>query len=166
MKNKILSIFLGLFIVFVSVSSAEANVRSEYDISRKIAIIEQYEKFDFISLINKAELIGKRLEDFNFTTDSYANEIHAVSDILRGIKSELAVVESSTEISDTDKAVQKSKLLKDADNALNTLDTNTFNYLIALRRCMPSITYNRYANKLTDKYNSLDITNRDIKMGR
>ena len=146
--------------------SVEAAVRSEYEISAKIAILKNYENYDFIGLVNKAEVIGARYDAFEMATSSYTNQIRTTYDALQGIKEELSIVEYSSELSDTDRAMQKAKLLKDADKLLNELDTSTFSYLIDLRRAMPSITYSRFAAKFTDLYNSLDLTERDIKMGK
>ena len=166
MKNKIFSILFALILFGFSVVSVEAAVRSGAEISYKISILKNYENYDFIGLVNKAEIIGARYEAFEMATSSYANQIRTTYDGLQSIKDELEIVEYSNEISDTDRAMQRAKLLKDADKLLNELDTSTFSYLIELRRAMPSITYSRFSVKFTELYNSLDITERDIKMGK
>ncbi len=167
MKKKL---FLALTIVltmFFAISlDAKAQILSDQDIITKTQQVEQLYGFDFLSLVNRGELIGYRLDDFRMQSQGYANTIYVAIDNLKNISSQIKFIRESQELSNTDKDIRIRKLYQDADMALYDIDNKTSNYLINLKYSMPSITYDRYLRKFQDYYNGLDLTNSDLHVYR
>lgn len=142
---------------------ADAYIASEYDIQRKVEQLQQLSEFDFLSLINKNELIGYRLDSFNMSCMFYSNSVRVVAENLNNILKQIELVKNSSDYSDTEKNMQISKLYQNADTALFELDSKTMSYLMDIRMGMPTITYDRYVKKFREYYNSLDLTGATIE---
>ncbi len=163
MKNKLAYLLVFLcFCIFGNIMQANAYVSSEYDIQQKVQQVRALSKFDFLSLVNKNELIGFRLDNFKMTSQYYSNNVALSADNLSNILNQINLVKNSSDYSDTEKNMQLNKLYQDANNALYDIDTKTISYLIEVRRGMPSITYQRYLKKFQDYYNSLGLTESTI----
>ncbi|HIS88195.1 TPA: hypothetical protein IAA87_02050, partial [Candidatus Avigastranaerophilus faecigallinarum] len=78
MKNKFLKIFFLIFSLFAFVLNASAIVSSEADINRKIVQLKKLSQYDYNSIVNKNELIGYRLNNFNMATAQYKNSANLV----------------------------------------------------------------------------------------
>ena len=167
MKKKLFLTFTVIFAMFFALSlDAKAYISSDQDIINKKKQVEELYKFDFLSLVNRGELIGYRLDDFRMQSQGYANTIYVAIDNLNNISSQIQFIRNSQELSNTDKDMRIRKLYQDADMALYDIDNKTSNYLINLKYSMPSITYDRYLRKFQDYYNSLDLTNSDLHVYR
>lgn len=159
LKNKLFCIITLLVLsIFSTVNTANAVIYSEDDIQIKIEQLEQLCDFDFLSLINKSELIGFRLQNFRMSSQLYSNSIIVTIDNLKNIVNQIELVKNSADFSGTEKDMQINKLLHSADTALFELDTKTMSYLMDLRISMPTITYDRYIRKFQDYYNNLGLT--------
>ena len=167
MKKKLflaLTIILTMFFAFSS--DAKAQILSDQDVIMKIQQVEELFDFDFLSLVNRGELVGYRLDDFRMQSQVYANTIYVAIDNLKNISSQIQYIRASQEISNTDKEIRIRKLYQDADLALYDIDNKTANYLINLKYSMPSITYERYLKKFQEYYNGLDLTSSDLHVYR
>ncbi len=147
---------LALFVGFAL--NAKAVINSQYEIQYKIEKLKELSSFDYISLINKNDLIGYRLEGFNMSCRYYMNNVIATTNVLENIIKQLDIVNNSTDYSNTEKTMQTSKLYQDANTALNDLDIKTMNYLIEIRNYMPTMTYQRYLKKFQEYYNDLGLS--------
>ena len=161
MKKLIKLFIIPILMVVMSFSfalNAKAVINSEYDIQYKLEKLTTLKNFDFFSIINKNELIGYRLENFNMSSTYYVNNVISVMDSLRNILNQIDIVKNSADYSDTEKSMQLNKLYQDANTALNDLDIKTMNFIIEARNYMPSMTYQKYAKKFREYYNSLEIS--------
>ena len=158
MRNKLLCILTLICFIFISALSASAFISSEYEVKVKADKLQTLVNFDFMSLVNKNDLVGYRLSTFQMNTQYYINSVNTVKDNLYGIDNQINIIRNSTEISDTEKSMQTSKLLSEADSLLSDLDSKTVNYIIGIKSTMPTVTYQNYARKFTAYYNSLNIS--------
>ncbi len=164
MKNKFLKI-LFLFTAFFSFClSANALISSEADILNKINQLQVISDYDYISMVNKNELIGYRLDSFNMASYQYKNSAKQVIDNFKNLLFQMDTIKNSSDFSDSDKDVQIKKLYQEADSALYTLDSQTLNYLFSLRDFMPPITYQRYVKKFQAFYNDFHLTDGQISV--
>lgn len=165
MKNKFFGlVFAVVFALFTFVQGAFAMIYSDSDIYQKINQLNTISNTDFISFINKADMVGYRLAGFDMTTSNYKNYIRMTIEQLNNLVSQIQETRSSVELSDTDKNLQISKMYQDATNLMFNVDNQTMNYLISLNQIMPTITYSRFLKSYQDFYNSLNITNSKIKI--
>ncbi len=162
MKNKFLKIFFLIFSLFAFVLNASAIVSSEADINRKIVQLKKLSQYDYNSIVNKNELIGYRLNNFNMATAQYKNSANLVVDNFNNIIFQINTIKNSSDFSDSDKAIQINKLYQDADAALYNFDSQTLNYLFSLRSIMPSISYQRYTKKFQEFYNGIGLTDNKL----
>lgn len=164
LKTKVLK-FLLLFVAFFAfVLNANAMISSESDMYRKLGQLKTIAQFDYLSLVNKNELIGYRLESFNMASSQYKNSANLVVENFNNILSQINTIRNSSDFSDSDKQMQISKLYQEADTILYNLDSQTINYLFSLRSFMPPITYQRYLKKFQAFYNELQLTNNEISV--
>lgn len=167
MKKKLfltLSVIFTMFFAFGS--GVQAYIDSEQAIDNKVMQLKELHEFDFLSIVNKGELIGYRLNDFQMQSRAYANTILVAIDNLKNINQQIQLIQKSQELSFSDKEMRIRKLYQDADMALYDVDTKTSNYLIDLRNIMPTLTYDRYLRSFQDYYNSLDLTSSDLYVYR
>ncbi|MCD7740072.1 MAG: hypothetical protein LUH11_01830 [Candidatus Gastranaerophilales bacterium] len=163
-KNNFIKILVTCCLFFMMVLNVQAAITSDANIYQKINSLQTLSQYDFISLINKTEMIGNRLDAFNITTSQYKNTIIQTLERLNNIPSQVTAIKSSSDISDSDKQVQINNLYNNADTDLYNLDSQTMNYLYSLRNCMPTITYKKFLNKFLDLYNSQNLTNSVISI--
>lgn len=165
MKKKLLLIFtLILTAIFGCCLQSKAYIGSEQDIQNKIVQVRELSQFNFLSLINKNELVGYRLDDFRMSSQFYANSIVVVADNLNNILNQIELIKNSSDLTDTEKNMRIRQLYQDADAALYDVDTKTINYLIDIRRPMPTITYDKYIKKFQQYYNGLNLTNSSLNV--
>ena len=119
---------------------------------------------DYISFINKADVVGYRLSSFEMQNANYKNQARMNIENLNNILIQLNDVRNSLELSDTDKNMQVAKLYQQATNILFGMDNVTMNYLMSLNTIMPTITYERFVKRFQDFYNGLNLTNADVKV--
>lgn len=165
MKNKFFGFVLAVFFaLFMSIQSAFALIYSDADIYQKIDKLNVISNTDFISFINKADMVGYRLAGFEMTTSNYKNYIRMTTEQLSNISTQIQEIRRTTELSETDKNMQISKMYQDATTLMFNVDNQTMNYLISLNQLMPTITYARFIKTYQEFYNGLNITNSDIKI--
>ncbi len=164
MKSKVLKVLFLLFAFLSCHLTASAVISSESDMMRKINQLKTISQYDYISLVNKNELIGYRLDSFNMASSQYKNSTKLVIDNFNSILFQIDTVRNSSDFSDSDKQIQINKLYQDADSALYNLDSQTINYLFSLRDFMPPITYQRYVKKFQSFYNEFQLTNNEISI--
>lgn len=159
MKNKIFSVIAIIcFVVFGFTSNVLAAINTEADLKFKIDQLEQLCEYDFSSLVNKNELIGFRLDDYNMSTLLYINSIMVTTSNLKNLERQIELIKNSMDISGTEKDMQINKLYRDAETALYDLDAKTINYLMNAKNSMPTITYNKFVSTFQSFYNSLYLT--------
>ena len=150
----------------MSVLNVNAAVESKYDVLEKLNLVNELARNDFSSFVNKSELIGYRLNSFEMSTHYYVNNVYATADKLTGFVNQIKIIESSSEMSDTQKLMQYNKIYRDTEAALTDLDANTINYLMNLKWQMPSISYLNYSKKMLDYYNSLNLTDNQLTINK
>ena len=165
MKIKLFGLIFALFLAMFSfVQSASALIYSESDIYQKIDKLKVIMNTDYISFINKADLVGYRLSSFDMQTMNYKNQARMNIENLNNILSQIKDIRYSMELSETDKNMQISKSYQQAANLLFGMDNMTMNYLLSLNTIMPTITYDRFVNRFQEFYNELNLTNADVKV--
>lgn len=165
MKTKLFSFIFTLFLTLFSfVQSANALVYSEADIYQKINQLNVIMNTDYISFINKADLVGYRLSTFEMQTANYKNQARMNIENLNNILVQINDVRNSLELSQTDKNMQINRLYQQSANLLFGMDNMTMNYLLSLNTVMPTITYNRFVNRFQEFYNALNLTNADVEI--
>lgn len=165
MKVKIFSFIFSLFIaLFAFCQSANAMVSSDSDIHNKMNKLNVIINTDFISFINKTELIGNRLTHFEMATAQYKNHARMSRDNLQGMLEQTGKIKSSLDMTEADKNMQVSMIYQNATNMLFNMDIATTNYLASLKYVMPSITYSRFIKKYQDFYNGLNLTDSDVEL--
>lgn len=152
-KFLLIPLFL-LMLMFSFVSSAEAYIQNEVDLANKIRSLQTLRDADTITMINKAELIGYRLEDFNSARMGYNSAISYAIDQLYQIQNDLAKNELSG-LDENAKLMQKLALFQRADTVISNLNTQTNMYMETIRYPMPILTYEKYRKKFWNFYNSL-----------
>lgn len=162
MKKNLFKLLLPIVMLFAFILQVEATIMSEYDIRMKKEQLHTIAQYDYIDLINKNELIGYRLDSFNMATSQYKNAAMIAAERLNKNLAQIDIVNNSTDFSDSDKQVQINNIYQDSDAALYDLDSQSINYIYSLRNTMPSISFNRFAKKFIEFYNSFQLTNSQI----
>lgn len=162
MKTKLLSLLLLCFTFFVFVLSSDAAIRSTGEIYAKKAKLQTLSSYDFMSFVNKNELIGYRFGEFNMASSQYKNSVSMAIDSLNSIIDQIKYIENSADYSNSDKQVQISRLYQDADSVLYDLDSKTITYLTSVRDFMPTLTYSRFVKKFQTFYNQMQFTTTQI----
>ena len=158
MKKKLFGIFTLIFLLFFScVSGAFAYVNSKSDMNNVVKKLDQLYDFDCSTFINKGELVGIKLESFNFLTATYKRQVSLTRETIVNSMNKIDIVQNSEDFSDTDKEMQINQLYKDCNSAIADLHNKTMNYLVDLRAELPTITYDRYKVKFANYFNSLQI---------
>ena len=165
MRTKLFSFIFALFLALFSFApSASALVYSDADIYQKINQLQIIMQTDYISFINKAEVVGYRLSSFEMQTMNYKNQARMNIENLNNILTQINEIRNSMELSESDKNMQISRLYQQSANLLFGMDNMTMNYLLSLNTILPSITYNRFINRFQEFYNELNLTNADVKV--
>lgn len=165
MKTKLFNCLFILFLaLFTFVQGAFATVASDADIRQKIDKLNIIMNTDYISFINKADVVGYRLSSFEMQNANYKNQARMNIENLNNILIQLNDVRNSLELSDTDKNMQIAKLYQQATNLMFSMDNVTMNYLMTLSTVMPTITYDRFVKRFQSFYNGLNLTNADVKV--
>ena len=164
MNKKLLSfLFLICIFLFCTVLNCQAFISDKSDLQNSVDKLNQLANFDCISLINKNELIGYRLNSFEMLTSEYQRNVIAARDnIVQGLN-KIDIIENSTDFSDSEKEMQVRQIYNNADYILSDLNSKTINYIMSLSNSMPTITYQRYQKKFQEYYNNLNLTNNELK---
>ncbi len=149
--------FIIMFLVCTTIN-AQAFTTDKYDIQETVNKLNELVNFDCISLINRNELIGYRLSNFEMYTGEYKRNIIAARDnIIQGLN-KVDLIENSTDFSDSEKEMQLRQIYNNTDYAISDVNSKTISYLMSLSKCMPTLTYQRFLHKFQDYYNDLNIT--------
>ncbi len=162
MKKILASLALTAALIVTFAANAFAAVKSVSDINSKMDSLNQLGSYDFHRFINKSDLIGERLQNYNMLTAQYQNNAIVAEETMRGIINQINVLSGSSDISDMEKTMQITKLLQEADTALYDIDSKTIQYLYSVRPLMPTLTYQKYSKKFKEYYNELKLTNSKI----
>lgn len=162
MKSKFIKFLLLAALFFTSLLPANALILNDYDLNQGIAKLQRLFDHDYMTMINKSELIGYRLGNYNMLTSQYKNNAFlAIEECKKNLK-QIQLVRNSSEYSDTEKQMQINILYQDCDRILYDIDNKTSTYLYSCRQNMPTITYQRYVKRFLEYYNSLHLTNNVI----
>ena len=162
MKKKLIGLLLTGMLVLASSVNAYAIISSTSELAYKADLLNQYSSMDLMSFINKSDLIGFRLQNYEMLTSQYQNQAKQAEENLRSIEKEIEVIQITSEIAETEKMMQINRLYQEADAILYDLDSKTTQYVYAIRRFMPTITYDRYVKKLMEYYSNLHLTDTDF----
>ena len=138
--------------------SANAIINNDAELLSKIDTLNTLRYCDHMSFINKSELIGFRLYDFNMRATNHRHNTELARNELTNILNQVNLVRNSSEFSNSDKTMQISKLYQDADRALYDLDNKTREFLYDVRMTMPTLTYRKFVKGFREYYNSLHVT--------
>ena len=165
MKNKFLSlvfvIILGLFTIIMP---AMAQIQSEFDITNKRNQIQTILDTDFMSFVNKNELIGYKLNAYNMESQYYKNYLYTVLEKFNNQLNQINIIRSSQDLSDTDKTMKINEIFQDIDVTLYDVDAKTITYLSNCKRSMPSITYQKFTKTFEKFYNAFQLTNTQVNV--
>lgn len=164
MKKNIFKFLLPAVLLFSCLLQAEASITSVYDINLKKSQLTEIAQNDYLSFVNKNELIGYRLDTFNMLTAQYKSNATLIIERLNKNLEQIRLINESSEFSDSDKQIQINKIYQDSDAALYDLDSKSLDYIFSIRNSMPPITYNRYAKKFQEYYNSFQLTNSELSI--
>ena len=145
-----------------SALNVNAAITSKYDLQNTVNKLDNLANFDCLSLINRNELIGNRLNGFIMRTSEYQRMVITTKDsIIEGL-SRIDFIENSGDYSDSEKAMQLREVYNNANYALSDLNSKTINYIMSMANYMPSLTYQKYIVKFQNYYNSLNLTDNDL----
>ena len=139
--------------------NAFAAIETIEEINNKIDGLNQISELNFNKFVNKSDLIGDRLQNFNMATAQYQNTAYVSQETLKSIISQIEVLNSSSDISETERIMQINKLYQEADATLYSMDSKTIQYLYSIRSLMPTVTYQKFSKKFKEFYNDLNISN-------
>lgn len=154
---------LALFFTFLC-NNANALVNTTSDINAKINQLQTIYNQDLFAFINKTELVGYRLSNFNMHASQYKNIITNSIERLNNIINQINTLNSSSELSDTEKQNQIKNLYHDADAIIYDIDNQTVNYTYLVRDTMPSVSYQRFIKRFISFYNSVNLTGNEISV--
>lgn len=165
MKNKILSlVFIIVLGLFTLVMPAMAQIKSEFDITNKRNQIQTILNTEFMSFVNKNELIGYKLDAYNMESQYYKNYLYTVIEKLNNQLTQINIIRTSQDLSDTDKTMKLNDIFQDVDVTLYDVDAKTITYLSNCKRSMPSITYQKFTKTFEKFYNAFQLTNTQVNV--
>lgn len=163
MKKKLLSaISLICLLMFSICSNAWAAINSQAAINSTSNKLMQVSTMDFMSFVNKSDLVGYRYSNFQMQTEQYKRSVSGTVTNLQSISNRINIIKNSIDFSDSEKEMQTRQLYQEADTAIYNVNTLTINYLIGLKQSMPTITYQKFVKKFQDYYNGLKIDSNNI----
>ncbi len=154
--SKLFTVF-ALMLTFVCLN-ANAIVNNDAELQSKIDTLSTLQMCEPISFVNKSELIGYRLADFNMRASNQRHNVELTKNELMNIMNQINLVRNSSEFSNSDKSMHISKLYQDADRSLYDLDNKTREYLYDVRMTMPTLTYKKFVKEYREYYNALHVT--------
>ena len=157
MKNIFLKLIVSLALLGSIAINAFASINSTGDIYTLIGKLSQIIECDTNQFVNKSDLIGQRLYNFEMVSGQYKNEIRSTQERLKNINSQIEIIESNFNIPESEKMPQIQNLYNEAETIKYDIDSKTLNYLYAVKGGMPSITYQQYAEKFRKFYDSLGM---------
>lgn len=133
-------------------------INSEYDAKAKLTKINQLIDKNFADFVNKSDMIGEKAINFQMATIQYKQTTKVSAEAIKSQINEIQIIKNSADYSDSDKDSMIKKLYIDIETNVYNIDSQSLNYLISLRRVMPSITYQKYVKNFKEYYNSLGLT--------
>ena len=164
MKKTAAALFLTAALMIVSSLSALALISSPSELNSKAFTLGRLSNYDILSLVNKSDLVGERLNNFKMLTARYQNDVIQAKESILGFYDQAESVNRLADISNAEKELQMSRIYQDADAILYDIDSKSINYLYALKNFMPTVTYSKFVKKFSNFYNELHITNREVKL--
>ena len=119
---------------------------------------------DFMTFVNKNEMIGYRLNSFDMDTQFYKNNIRGVIEKIDNCIQQVQIIQDSADLSDTDKSMQIRNIYQDVDVALFDLDSKTITFVSNCRHTMPTLTFQRFSKKFENFYNSFRISTTQVSV--
>ncbi len=165
MFNKIFTFLLAVvFSLCTFALTANAQISSINDMIYKKNQLQQIYNTDFLSFINKNEMIGYRLNSFNMDTQFYKNNVKGVIEKIDNSVRQIQLIQNSADISDTEKSMQIGQIYQDIDISLYDLDAKTITFISNCRHSMPTITFQRFSKKFENFYNSFRISTTQVSV--
>lgn len=146
---------MAIMLLFGAVLSAHAYINGEQDLYNKIQKLQELRAFDVTSLINKGDLIGYRLDDFNRARQTYNSSINYAIDQLNQIRDDIYKFQNMEGLSEQEKTIQIQKLYQDANKVISDLNSATSAFVYLVKNPMPTLTYQRFEKKFWNYYYSL-----------
>lgn len=154
-------LFLAAVIAVITfagvVLNAEAYIGSEQDLSITIQKLQKLRSSDISSFMNKGELIGYRLEDFNMVYNAYISSVsHSIEQLVE-LQGEIEKFKNMAGIEEKERYAQIEKLYQSANTIVSGINTETSNFVYNSSRPMPTMTYDKFKKKFWAYYYSLGI---------
>lgn len=158
MKNKLFLIpVIAIMMLFGMVLKADAYIQNEYDIQVTMQKLEDLRNTDISSFVNRGEIIGTRLDDFNMIYSTYTSYLSAAIAQLGEIKNEIQKFNNMQGIQEQERFAQISKLYQTANTVVQNVNLQTNSFVYNSSKPMPTITYDRFKKKFMAYYFSLGI---------
>ena len=142
--------------VFGFIPSVQAYIKDQADLAIKIESLEALRDYDTLTLINKADLIGNRLDDFNSARAAYNSSLNYSIDQLYQIQNEINKIQNSG-LSADEKMMQTQRLYQDANTIITSVNNQASMYMNRISYSMPMLTYDKYRKKFWEFYSSLGL---------
>lgn len=162
MRKKLASILLTAVLMFSFAISALAAMSSIRDIEVKVNGLNQLSSFNINSFVNKSDMIGDRLQNFNLATAQYQNSVIMTKESLKAILNQIQFIQNAKDITSVERATQLNRLYQDAEAALYDVDSKTLQYLYSVKPLMPTVTYQKFNKRFKAYYQDLNISNSNI----
>lgn len=164
MKKLLGLLTLVCLLFFSAITDANAAINNKYELRAAADKVSEIARYDVLSFVNKNELIGYMLDNFNLRAMDYQRIAQYHAENMYGYITQIEIIENSVDFSDTEKEMKCRQFYQYADTSLADLNSKTISYLVGLRDMMPTITYQRYVKRFLDYYNDLNLTETDIRI--
>lgn len=158
LKKLFLIPIIVVLMLFNCISSAQAYISSPEDLHNTILKLYELRNFDSLSFINRSELIGERLANFNEARFAYNSAIESGLHQLLQYEEELNTLTSSGD--DTEQKIidlQKQRIYHDANAVVSNINSQAGIFLQAIRPVMPTISYQKYRKKFYEYYEAVEL---------
>lgn len=158
MNIKLLLVPIIAVMLFFGFSlKAEAYIQNVNDIQMTIQKLDDLRSTNISSFINRGEIIGNRLDDFNMIYNTYISYISAAIAQLDELKNDIYKFENMQGIEEQERFAQISKLYQTANTVVQNVHLQTNSFVYNASKPMPTITYDRFKKKFLSYYASLGI---------
>lgn len=148
---------IAIMLFFGFTLNADAYIGNEQDLSLTIQKLQKLRSADMSSFINKGELIGYRLDDFNMIYGTYMGSVGNAMDQLTQLQSEIEKFKNMSGIEEKERYAQIEKLYQNANTVVGNVNTQTSDFIYNASRPMPTMTYDKFKKKFSAFYYSLGI---------
>ena len=157
LKKLFLIPLMTILMLFNSILSAEAYINSQEELHNSILKLYELRNFDSLSLINKNELIGERLANFNEARFTYNSALEASLHQLLLYEDELYELYKSEDANQQFIDIQVQRIYHDANSVVANVNNQAGDFLKNIRHIMPTVTYQKFRKKFYDYYQSVEL---------